>query len=68
MDFSRVMAYAVSGITFVMGTLVLAGVFIQETVPKEFRITFGVVLMLMGIYRFAVTKTKEVQAKKLEKE
>ncbi|MBI3579312.1 MAG: hypothetical protein HY089_07890 [Ignavibacteriales bacterium] len=68
MDFSRVMAYAVSAIMFVMGALVVAGVFIQQTVPKEFRITFGVVLMLMGVYRFAVTKTKEVQAKRLEKE
>ena len=62
------MAYAVSAITFVMGALVVAGVFIQQTVPKEFRITFGIVLMLMGIYRFAVTRTKEVQAKRLEKE
>ncbi|MBI3586034.1 MAG: hypothetical protein HY088_02760 [Ignavibacteriales bacterium] len=68
MDFSRVMAYAVSAVTFVMGALVLAGLFIHETVPKEFRITFGVVLVLMGIYRFAITKTKETQAKKLEKE
>lgn len=68
MDFSRVMAYAVSAITFVIGALVVAGVFIQETVPKGFRITFGVVLMLMGVYRFAITKTKEVQAKKFEKE
>ncbi|MBI3787257.1 MAG: hypothetical protein HY276_03280 [Ignavibacteriales bacterium] len=68
MDFSRVMAYAVSAIMFVMGVLVVAGVFVQQTVPKEFRITFGVVLMLMGVYRFAVTKTKEVHAKRLEKE
>jgi len=49
------LGYSVSLITFVFGAIVVSGVVFQY-VPMKFRITFGVVLMLWGIYRFVFTR------------
>ncbi len=49
------LGYSVALITFVFGAIVVSGVVFQY-VPIQFRITFGVVLMLWGIYRFVFTR------------
>ncbi len=58
MDPSRVFAYAVAFVTSACGFVVAAGWFVPETVPPQLRITLGVVLVLLGIYRFAITNAK----------
>jgi len=61
LTYSRVFGYAVSGIVSTMGGLVLAGFVFAENVPPPIRMTFGVVLVLMGIYRFAITRMRSAQ-------
>jgi hypothetical protein len=51
---STYLGYAVSLSTFVFGTIIVSGIAFQY-VPAKLRITFGVVLMLWGIYRFVFT-------------
>ena len=55
---SVVLSYTVSVITFVFGTIIVSGAAFQY-VPKKLRITFGIVLMLWGIYRFVATRIHE---------
>jgi hypothetical protein len=52
---SKYLGYSVSLITFIFGALVVSGMVFQY-VPGKLRITFGVVLMLWGIYRFVFTR------------
>jgi hypothetical protein len=52
------LGYSVSFLTFVTGGIVVFGLFLPPTVPEQFRITCGVVLILMGVYRFVVTRAK----------
>ena len=47
--------YSVSCITFLFGILIVSGIGFQY-VPGKLRITFGVVLMLWGVYRFVSTR------------
>ena len=55
---SRLFAYAVSFITVGAGVIVVSGFFVSESVPVQLRATFGVVLVLLGIYRFVITRMK----------
>jgi hypothetical protein len=52
------LGYSVSFLTLVIGGIVLFGFFLPPTIPEQFRITCGVVLVLMGLYRFVVTRAK----------
>ena len=52
---SRYLGYSVSLITFVCGIIIVSG-FALRNVPAQLRLTFGVVLILWGIYRFVVTR------------
>ena len=58
MDLSRAFAYVIAFITSVCGVIVVAGWFLPDSVPSQLRIMLGVVLILLGIYRFAVTNAK----------
>lgn len=60
-DIGKYLGYTVSVITFVFGLVVVSGFLLPERIPAQFRYTFGVVLMLMGIYRFVLTRTKDIR-------
>lgn len=59
-------AYAVSLITVSAGVIVLSGLFISEAVPAQFRITMGVVLVLLGIYRFVIARLRAAHSARME--
>lgn len=58
MDPSRLLAYSIAAITAASGIVVAVGWFIPSTVPLQLRVMLGVVLILLGIYRIAVTNAK----------
>jgi len=60
-------SYTVSIITFLFGIIVTSGVAFQY-VPKQLRLTFGVVLILWGLYRFVATQIKVSQQNKEDEE
>jgi hypothetical protein len=64
---STYLGYTVSIITFIFGAIVISGVAFQY-VPNQLRITFGVVLMLWGIYRFVFTRIKVRQQNEKDEE
>jgi uncharacterized membrane protein len=59
-NISMYLGYAVSVITFIFGVVIVSGIAFQY-VPSHLRITFGVVLMLWGIYRFVYTRIRAHQ-------
>lgn len=59
---STAFGYAVSAITATCGVFILLGFFLPKAVPENVRITFGIVIVLMGIYRFAVTRLRSAQS------
>jgi cytochrome c biogenesis protein CcdA len=67
-DVGSVFGYTVSAVMAVVGVLVIAGFFVHAGVPDQFRWTFGVVLILMGIYRFFMTQTRRQRRRAEEEE
>ena len=45
--------YALSGFLFLCGIVIATGIFMPPTMPQKFRIMFGIVMLLYGIYCFA---------------
>lgn len=66
-DLGTWLGYTVSAVMVSVGGAVMAGYFVHEGVPERFRWTFGIVLILMGIYRFFLTRIR-VQQKAMEQE
>lgn len=64
---STYLSYSVSIITFLFGTIVMSGVAFSY-VPNKLRITFGVVLMLWGIYRCVSTRIQVRQQNEKDEE
>jgi len=62
-DPSAILGYSLAAVFFAFGVVVVSGIVIPDYVPKEFRLTIGVVLLLWGIYRFVLTKTRSNDAK-----
>jgi len=60
--FSKWLGYCVAGVSLLGGAAIVAGVLAAETVPPRFRITLGVVLILLGVYRFVITRTRTAEA------
>jgi len=54
---AKIFAYGVAAISFIAGGLLLTGLLPFDTLPAV-KNTFGVVLLLMGLYRFLVTRFK----------
>ena len=50
-----------SAVFFVGGLFVILGASILANVPKEMRVTLGIVLMRWAIYRFVIIRTKSKQ-------
>jgi len=57
LDASKLLAYAVALASGVFGILVLTN-YIKLEVEPAARYTFGIVLLLMAVYRFVMTKMK----------
>lgn len=55
------LGYVLSGFLFICGLVVATGLFIPPTMPHKFRITFGVVMLLYGLYRFVNLRIKQQQ-------
>ena len=64
-DISTVLSYLVSLIAFLFGAVVISGLAFQN-VPSPLRVTFGIVLMLWGIYRFVATRIRMRQQQEQE--
>jgi hypothetical protein len=64
---STYLGYSVSAITFVCGIVVVSGI-VLGNVPGQLRVTFGVVLILWGIYRFVITRFRTRQKAEEENE
>jgi len=64
MDTSKLLKYALALFTFGFGALMLAGIVMSgPNVPPQMRYTFGIVLVLMGIYRFVITRMHTSRSK-----
>ena len=61
---SELVGYTISGIVGIFGILVLTEGVANEGMPSNVRIAFGVVLVLFGIYRFAMTRLRATQAER----
>jgi uncharacterized membrane protein YfcA len=57
-DLSTIVGYGMSGLMGIIGVLVLTGVLAKEGTPVQFRILFGIVLVLYGVYRFTMTRAR----------
>ena len=55
------LGYVLSGFLFICGLVVATGLFIPPTMPQKFRIMFGVVMLLYGVYRFVNLRIKQQQ-------
>jgi hypothetical protein len=66
--FSALLGYFVSAVTLTVGMLVLWGLFLPATTPGQVRVTFGVVILLLGIYRASITYVRSIQAKRKQHE
>jgi len=51
------LGYSVSAVTFVFGIIILSGLAFQY-IPIQMRMMFGIVMVLWGVYRFVLTKTR----------
>lgn len=58
---SEIVGYTISGAVGIFGILVLTGGVVNEGMPSNVRIAFGVVLVLFGIYRYVVTRMRASQ-------
>jgi hypothetical protein len=54
---THLIAYTTALLTGGVGVAVLAG-FVAPTAPREFRITLGLVLILLAIYRVVITRVR----------
>ncbi len=63
LDASKLLAYAVALTSAVFGILVLTG-YIKLEVEPLVRYTFGIVLILMAIYRFVMTRMKSERSRR----
>jgi hypothetical protein len=59
---SKVLAYAIAGATFCAGVAIVTNMLDFE-VPSQIRYTFGIVLILMSVYRFLITYYKPKPSK-----
>ena len=66
-DISALLGYTVSLVMVLVGVAVTSGYLVHDGVPERFRWTFGAVLVLMGIYRFFMTRIR-LQQKALERD
>ncbi len=64
-DAFKYLKYVLALVTFAFGALLLAGVALKD-LQEQVRYTFGIVLVLMGIYRFVITKIQASRTRDLD--
>lgn len=55
------LGYVLAALFFLGGIIVATGLFMPPTMPQKFRIMFGVVMLLYGVYRFVNLRIKQQQ-------
>ena len=63
-NLNRIIGYSISAVTLAIGILVLSGQFFPEGTPTQLRVVFGIVLILLSIYRAIVTTTRQIHARR----
>ncbi len=63
-----VLGYVVAVVMGVAGIMILAGYLFSEGVPEKFRLMFGIVIVLMSVYRFVLTRSRALQRQREERE
>ncbi len=63
----QIFSYSAASIFTLCGVAVLSGYLIPVYIPAKFKILFGIVLILYGIYRVVIIRTKN-KAKNSERE
>ncbi len=53
--------YVMSGFLFLCGIVVATGIYMPPTMPQKFRIMFGIVMLLYGVYRFVNIRFQQQQ-------
>lgn len=61
MTFGQVTGYSVAGTSIAAGILVATGILFGDLPLPSMRIILGIVMVLMGIHRYAVTRMKSIQ-------
>jgi len=56
-NISVYLGYSVSAVAFVFGIIIVSGLAFQY-IPIQMRMMFGIVMILLGVYRFVLTRTK----------
>ena len=64
-DISIYLGYAVAVVSFVFGVVVVSGVAFHY-IPIQMRLMFGIVMILLGAYRFVLTRTRIRQQREAE--
>lgn len=62
---SLLLAWAVSFVMLGSGIVVLAGWFLPKEAPNYLRVMLGIVFLLMGVYRFLMTRLQAKHAERL---
>ena len=62
----RILTYFVAVLILFWGVIVLAGLFLPESIPPNFRIMLGIVLILYSIYRIVIIWTKKQARREYE--
>lgn len=63
---STILAMTVATVMIIAGIAVLAGFFLPPGAPTQLRVMLGIVFLLMGIYRFMMTRLKAKRAQRAE--
>jgi hypothetical protein len=50
-----IVGYTLSALTAIAGLIVLTGYFLPDSVPMQLRLSFGIVLLLLSVYRALTT-------------
>jgi len=59
---SKWLGYGVAIVTISAGVAILGEIVDLGSAPPQLRVTLGVVLVLLGVYRFVVTRTRASEA------
>lgn len=55
---TKYIGYSVSAVSLCAGIVFLTGLFLRAAVPTQLRIMFGIVFILLGVYRYFATRYK----------
>ena len=56
------LGYVTAALTAGAGILLFTGFLLPPSVPVQLRVMFGIVLVLLSVYRIVITRTKQRQA------